>query len=204
VPLEIISRRYVAGSLYDRIKSREINVRDLGFPQGHDVKYGDKLPIPFYETTTKLEKVDRLLTREEALSISGLSEAELDHMFKVVEEIDNIIESEVEERMLIHVDGKKEFALDEHRRLMLVDTFGTADEDRWWDDDAYDAGKFVELSKEAVRQYYRSTGYFDKLMEARNNKKPEPPIPPLPESEVKKVSELYIEMFERLTGESFR
>jgi phosphoribosylaminoimidazole-succinocarboxamide synthase len=204
IPLEIISRQYVAGSLYDRIKNKEINVRDLGFPQGHEVKYGDKLPIPFYETTTKLEKVDRLLTREEALSISGLSEEEMDNMFKVVEEIDNIIDSEVEERMLIHVDGKKEFALDEHRRLMLVDTFGTADEDRWWDDDAYETGEFVELSKEAVRQYYRSTGFYDQLMEARNNKQPEPPIPPLPESEVQKVSELYIEMFERLTGESFR
>jgi phosphoribosylaminoimidazole-succinocarboxamide synthase len=106
--------------------------------------------------------------------------------------------------MLIHVDGKKECALGEHRRLMLGDTFGTAAEDRWGDADVYEAGEFIELSKEAVRQYYRSTGYYDQLMEARNNKQPEPPIPPLPESEVKEVSELYIEMFERLTGESFR
>lgn len=204
VPLEIISRRYVAGSLFDRIQNREINERDLGVPQGHEVKYGDRLPIPFFETTTKLEKVDRLLTREEALDISGLSDAELDQMFKAVEEIDNIIDREVEERCLIHVDGKKEFALDEHRRLMVVDTFGTADEDRWWDTDAYETGQFVELSKEAVRQYYRSTGYYDELMEARMQRRPEPPIPPLPDAEVEKISELYIEMFERLTGESFR
>jgi len=204
IPLEIISRRYVAGSLYDRIRKHEINVRDLGFPQDHEVKYGEKLPKPFYETTTKLEKVDRLLTREEALKISGLTEAEMDNMLEVVERIDDIIEEEVEERMLIHVDGKKEFALDEHRRLMLIDTFGTADEDRWWDYDSYDEGKFVELSKEAVRQYYRSTGYFDELMEARKNGQPEPPIPALPDAEIKKVTNLYIEMFERLTGESFR
>jgi phosphoribosylaminoimidazole-succinocarboxamide synthase len=128
----------------------------------------------------------------------------MDNMLEVVERIDDIIEEEVEERMLIHVDGKKEFAFDEHRRLMLIDTFGTADEDRWWDCDSYDAGKFVELSKEAVRQYYRSTGYFDELMEARKNGQPEPPIPALPEAEIKKVTNLYIEMFERLTGESFR
>jgi phosphoribosylaminoimidazole-succinocarboxamide synthase len=204
IPLEVISRRYVAGSLYERIRNREINVRDLGFPQDHEVKYGEKLPRPFYETTTKLEKVDRLLSREEALNISGLTETELDHIFEVVERIDDIIEQEVEERMLIHVDGKKEFAFDEHRRLMLIDTFGTADEDRWWDMDAYDSGKFMELSKEAVRQHYRNTGYYDRLMEARRNGGPEPPIPPLPPAEVKKVSELYIEMFERLTGESFR
>ncbi|MDW5563187.1 MAG: phosphoribosylaminoimidazolesuccinocarboxamide synthase [Methanomassiliicoccus sp.] len=204
IPLEVISRRYVAGSLYDRIRNHEINVRDLGFSQDHEVKYGEKLPRPFYETTTKLEKVDRLLTREEALKISGLTSSELDNIFEVVERIDDIIESEVEERMLIHVDGKKEFAFDEHRRLMLIDTFGTADEDRWWDVDAYESGKFVELSKEAVRQYYRSTGYFDQLTEARKNGAPEPAIPSLPQAEIKKVSDLYIEMFERLTGESFR
>jgi phosphoribosylaminoimidazole-succinocarboxamide synthase len=204
IPLEVISRRYVAGSLYDRIKNQEINVRDLGFPQDHEVKYGEKLPRPFFETTTKLEKVDRLLSREEALKISGLTENELDNIFQVVERIDDIIEEEVEERMLIHVDGKKEFAFDEHRRLMLIDTFGTADEDRWWDVDAYESGNFMELSKEAVRQYYRNSGYYDQLMEARKNGLPEPPIPPLPPAEIKKVSDLYIEMFERLTGESFR
>lgn len=204
IPLEVISRRYVAGSLYDRIKNQEINVRDLGFPQDHEVKYGEKLPRPFFETTTKLEKVDRLLSREEALKISGLTENELDNIFQVVERIDDIIEEEVKERMLIHVDGKKEFAFDEHRRLMLIDTFGTADEDRWWDVDAYESGNFMELSKEAVRQYYRNSGYYDQLMEARKNGLPEPPIPPLPPAEIKKVSDLYIEMFERLTGESFR
>jgi len=204
IPLEVISRHYVAGSLYDRIKSREIDVQDLGFPKHHEVKYGEELPTPFYETTTKLEKVDRLLSREEALNISGLTEEELEHLFEMVAKVDDLIASEVEERMLIHVDGKKEFAFDEHRRLMVIDTFGTADEDRWWDEDAYAAGQCVELSKEAVRQYYRQSGYYDKLMEARKNKGPEPAIPALPATEVKKVSDLYIEMFERLTGESFR
>ena len=48
-----------------------------------------------------LEKVDRLLTREEALKISGLTELELDNIFEVVEKIDDIIEEEVEERMLV-------------------------------------------------------------------------------------------------------
>ncbi len=204
IPLEIISRHYVAGSLWDRIKSKEISPEELGFDPGHEPRYGEELPRPFYEITTKLEPVDRLLTREEALRISGLSEKEMDDLFDLVAKIDEIIAEEVGERMLIHVDGKKEFAMDDKRNLMVVDTFGTADEDRWWDDDAYAKGECVELSKEAVRQYYRQTGYYDALMEARKAGKPEPDIPPLPGEEVKRVSELYIEMFERLTGESFR
>ncbi len=103
-----------------------------------------------------------------------------------------------------HTLDEEGVAFDEHRQLMLIDTFGTADEDRWWDEDAYGNGQCLELSKEAVRQYYRSIGYYDALMRARKNGMEEPEIPPLPGPEVKKVSDLYIEMFERLTGESFR
>ncbi|MDD1770602.1 MAG: phosphoribosylaminoimidazolesuccinocarboxamide synthase [Methanomassiliicoccales archaeon] len=204
IPLEFISRHYVAGSLMDRIKEGEITPESLGFPKGTKVKYGDKLPTPLYETTTKLEKVDRHVSPEEAVKISGMTLEEYGRALEVVGKIDTLISSEVEERMLIHVDGKKELAFDEKRRLMVVDTFGTSDEDRWWDEDEYAKGHFLELSKEAVRQHYRETGYFDKLMKARKAGEPEPPIPPLPEPMVEQVSDLYVEMFERISGESFR
>ena len=204
IPLEFISRHYVAGSLFDRIKAKEISAEDLGFPKGHEVKYGQELPKPFYEMTTKLEKVDRPLSTEEAVKISGITTEEYERVLELLANVDKLIASEVRERMLIHVDGKKELAFDEKRRLMVVDTFGTADEDRWWDEDEYASGNFIELSKEAVRQYYRGIGYYDKLVKARKAKKPEPPIPPLPKEKADEVSELYIEMFERITGESFR
>jgi phosphoribosylaminoimidazole-succinocarboxamide synthase len=129
---------------------------------------------------------------------------EYSRAIEIITSIDALVASEVGERMLIHVDGKKELAFDEKRRLMVVDTFGTSDEDRWWDEDEYSQGRFLELSKEAVRQHYRQTGYYDELMSARKAGRPEPAISPLPEPMVEKVSDLYIEMFERITGESFR
>jgi phosphoribosylaminoimidazole-succinocarboxamide synthase len=204
IPLEFISRHYVAGSLFDRIKDTEISAEELGFPKQHEVKYGERLPRTFYEMTTKLEKVDRPLTTEEAIKISGLTSEEYERVIELLAKIDQLIASEVQERMLIHVDGKKELAFDEKRRLMVIDTFGTADEDRWWDEDEYANGNWIELSKETVRQYYREIGYYDKLVKARKAKKPEPAIPPLPKEKADEVSDLYIEMFERITGESFR
>jgi phosphoribosylaminoimidazole-succinocarboxamide synthase len=204
IPLEFISRHYVAGSLFDRIKAKEISAEELGFPKQHEIKYGERLPNPFYEMTTKLEKVDRPLSTEEAIKISGMTAEEYERVLELLAKMDQLIASEVQERMLIHVDGKKELAFDEKRRLMVIDTFGTADEDRWWDEDEYANGNWVELSKETVRQYYREIGYYDKLVKARKAKKPEPAIPPLPKEKADEVSELYIEMFERITGESFR
>ena len=204
IPLEVIARYYVAGSLHDRIKAGKIRPADAGFPTGHAPRYGEPLPRPFVEVTTKLEKVDRELTTAEALAISKLSPAEYDDLVKAVLMIDDRLNTEVRKRGLIHVDGKKEFAMDPERRLMLVDTFGTADEDRFWDLEAYQKGEQIELSKEFVRQYYRKIGYHQALMEAREAGGPEPDIPPLPEEVTKQVTDLYVALFERLTGEKFR
>jgi phosphoribosylaminoimidazole-succinocarboxamide synthase len=203
IPLEVISRHYVAGSLWDRLREGKIKPIKLGLKANKEVKYGDKLPEPYIEFTTKLEKVDRFLTKKEAIKIAGLTDKEYKEIIKAALAIDVNIAEEVENRDLIHVDGKKEFGFGEDRELMVVDTFGTADEDRWWDWEHYSKGQFVELSKENVRQHYRQLGYYDKLTEARRMGRPEPKIPALPESKIKEISELYIDMFETITGESY-
>ncbi len=204
IPLEVIARYYVAGSFHDRVKEGKIRPEAAGFPKGHVPAYGEPLPEPFVEVTTKLEKVDRELTTKEALAISKLSPKEYEGLVETVLKIDEHLNAEVRKRGLIHVDGKKEFAMDRERALMLVDTFGTADEDRFWDLEAYEKGQQVELSKEFVRQYYRKIGYHKALMDARAAGKPEPEIPALPAEVTKQVSDLYVGLFERLTGEKFR
>ncbi len=203
LPLEFVVRHYVAGSLLDRLKTGEMKPENIGFSPGHTVTYGEKLDEPFFEVTTKLEKTDRHLSMKEALRISGLTEDEMEHIRRTILKLDRRIASEVSQRELIHVDGKKEFAFDKDRMLLLIDTFGTSDEDRWWDAEAFANGNIVELSKEFVRQHYRKTGYFDALEQARTGSRPEPEIPSLPEDMVRRTSELYIDMYERITGESF-
>ena len=204
IPMEFICRHYVAGSLLDRIKAGKLMPEDLGFPAGHVPRHGEKLPEPFFEVTTKLEKVDRKLDLDEALKISGLTREEYDGVRETVLKIDDRIASDLKPRGLIHADGKKEFAFDNDRDLMVIDTFGTADEDRFWDAKAYDEGKLVELSKEFVRQHYRKSGYLEKLEAARATKKAEPDIPGLSDEMRDQVSRIYIDIFERLTGQKFR
>ncbi len=201
IPLEFISRYYVAGSLLDRINRGDVDYRKFGFSE--KPSYGQKLSEPFFQMTTKLEAYDRPLTREEAKEISSLSEEELVEIEDAVMKIDTMMEKTVEKNGLIHVDGKKEFAMDENRDLMLVDTFGTADEDRFWEIEDYNKGNFVEKSKEFVRKYYREIGYHDELMEARRKGEDEPPIPPLPAEMVAKTSELYVSLMKRLTDGTY-
>lgn len=204
IPLEFICRWYVAGSLYDRIKEGQVGAGDVGFDSGHKVVYGEPLPEPFLEVSTKLEKTDRLLSREQALEISGLSPAEFEAAREVVLKIDEDIGRNVEKRGLIHVDGKKELALDEERQIMVVDVYGTADEDRFWDKARYEQGEFVDLSKEYVRQYYRQIGYKDQLYAARAAGAIEPDIPALPEDVIRNTRDIYVKLFEMITGEKFK
>jgi phosphoribosylaminoimidazole-succinocarboxamide synthase len=203
IPLEFICRYYVAGSLHSRLVDGKIDPNVLGLNENSNIKYGTELPEPFIEVTTKLEPVDRLLSLEDAMKISGLTEEEYKNINNTILELDEKVNSEIKKRGLIHVDGKKEFAFDNERNLMLIDTFGTADEDRFWDQKKYDDGEFVELSKEYVRQHYKRIGYYDTLTQARNSGKPEPDIPKLDENTTENVSELYIRLYEKITGETF-
>ncbi|MEK9908769.1 MAG: phosphoribosylaminoimidazolesuccinocarboxamide synthase [Candidatus Thalassarchaeaceae archaeon] len=203
VPLEVICRHYLAGSGWRRYARGDAPAEEFGFEPGTILEEGVKLPKPYLEVSTKFEKFDRLLDRKEALQISNLSDDEFDSILEIVVKVDEIIESEAAKRGLIHVDGKKEFALGEGRVPVLVDSFGTLDEDRWWDAEAYGNGEIVQLSKEFVRGHYLETGHHSELYEAREAGTEEPPIPALPQSIIDQTSTLYADMFERLTGQEF-
>ncbi len=223
IPLELITRYYAAGSLVDRLRRGEADPKDFGLD--HVPQSGEKLPEPIFEATTKFEKTDRPVTGEEALRIGGISKAMWNEIKEMTLQIDARMQYELDHAGLIHVDGKKEYAVGLDGRPMIVDTFGTADEDRFWDRAAYDQnpGKAPELSKELVRQYYRrlayegtlpgvkgNNTYHEVLMAIRDhnkknpaNKIEEPKIPALPPEFVAEVSELYKNIAGRLTGESF-
>ena len=201
VPLEVIVRHYLSGSAWRRFERGELTAEQLGVAE--DCQYGEKLAKPFVEVTTKFEKFDRNIGKEEALEISNITEEEYSSIVEAALKIDEIIEREAAKNGLIHVDGKKEFALGPGRKVVLVDTFGTLDEDRWWDAEAYANGETIELSKEFVRSHYISTGHQANLKVARDSGADEPPIPALPQEVIDQTANLYSSMYERLTSGKF-
>ena len=201
IPLEFICRHFIAGSMWDRLQQGKVKKEVLGITC--EPEYGQRIPEPFFEVTTKFEEFDRPITFEEAVETFGITSDELAETRELTLKMDEAIAGEVEKHGLLHVDGKKEYALGAEGQIMLIDTFGTPDEDRFWDTKEYNEGRFVELSKEYVRQYYRLSGYHQALSEARENRTPEPDIPELPDNMVAETSLLYADLFERLTGQEF-
>ena len=104
-------------------KRGDVGSEEFGFEAGVELHEGIKLPKPYLEVSTKFEKFrHRLLDRKEALEISNLTDEEFDSILAIVIQVDEIIHREAAKRGLIHVDGKKEFALGPGRVPVLVDS----------------------------------------------------------------------------------
>ncbi len=199
VPLEIIYRNSLpeGSSVFRRLKRGEIQLEDLGLEKMPEP--GQRLEKPIVDFSTKLEDVDRYLSREEARRISGLSEEEFEELVELTLKVDSIITKEVSKAGIVNEDGKIEVALDEKRELMLVDALGTPDECRF----SFDG---IEMSKEVLRRYYRKTDWYRRVERNKGEEnwrnvvgKP----PKLPGELKKAVEEMYMSACNEITGRKF-
>ena len=98
---------------------------------------------------------------------------------------------------LILVDSKYEFGLDADGELMLIDELHTPDSSRYWLAESCDARRAAGLEpegrdKERVRRWLASRAYHGVGSP-----------PPFDLAEALELAEDYIELFERLTGQTF-
>jgi len=101
------------------------------------------------------------------------------------------------ERGLILVDTKYEFGIDESGTIMIADEIHTPDSSRYWFAESYrqrfEAGERPEsFDKDFVRTWVvaRCDPYKDE-------------IPEIPQDVVLETSRVYIDAFERITGQAF-
>jgi len=148
-----------------------------------------KLKIDF---TTKLETTDRALSTSEAQVIAGLSDDEFKNLNELIFKMALILKDFLSQKDLVLIDGKFEFALDEKRNLIVVDSFGPDE----WRVRNESAG---QISKEFLRQFYRSSTWYLEIEKLKtqyshdwknhlsNNLVP----PSLPQELIKKAQDLY-------------
>ena len=198
LPLEFIVRGYITGvtetSAWTNYARGVRNFCGNQLPEG--LKKDQKLDKPILTPTTKHEKHDRNVSREEAIN-EGLIDAETfdaaaDICFKLYERGVEI----AAKQGLIFVDTKYEMGrLD--GALVVSDEINTPDSSRYWFADTYqdlfDAGTTQrKLDKEYVREWLASQGF-------RGEGEP-----PLISDDVRvEAARRYIEAYERITGLDF-
>lgn len=160
IPLEIIYRNGLpeGSSVFKRLEQGKVTMKDLGLD--HYPEPGEHFAKPLFDVSTKLEETDRYVTWKEAEKIAGLTSRETAAVKTVLSKVNGIISEVASHAGLANEDGKIELAFDNKRRLMVVDVVGTLDECRF----TYDG---VHVSKEIARQFYKKTGWYRDVEEAK-------------------------------------
>ena len=196
LPVEVIVRRYITGSLWRDYQASKHHVYDLPFRS--DLKENERFGEAILTPSTKEEygKHDQPISKKEIIK-QGLVSKEI---YELAEEYALKLFARGEEwasqQGLILVDTKYEFGLLDDK-LIVIDEIHTPDSSRYWIKDEYEkrfnAGeKQLMLDKENIRQWLINKGFSGDG------------TPPELDDEIRiLLSQKYIELYEKLTNKTF-
>ncbi|MFZ2007323.1 MAG: phosphoribosylaminoimidazolesuccinocarboxamide synthase [Stellaceae bacterium] len=201
MPVEIVVRDYMAGttgtSIWSMYKTGRREMYGHHFPDG--LRENQKLPQTILTPTTKAHdgEHDEPITPDEIVARGLLSAAQWQEVTWIALGLFARGRGIAASRGLILVDTKYEFGLDRDGRIILADEIHTPDSSRYWFAATYPA-RFAAgeppdaFDKDVLRRWVaaRCDPYRDDI----------PPIPPLVIGETAAV---YIDAYERITGETF-
>ncbi|KYG80230.1 phosphoribosylaminoimidazolesuccinocarboxamide synthase [Roseivirga echinicomitans] len=196
-PVEMVIRGYLAGHAWREYRLGKRKICGVEMPDG--LKENDKLPHPIITPTTKAkEGHDEDISREEILKQGLVSEREYKQLEKYTQAIFKRGTELAADQGLILVDTKYEFG---HKdgEIILIDEIHTPDSSRYFYKEGYEERqrnneKQKQLSKEFVRQWLIENGFQGKDGQQ---------IPEMTDEVVKSISDRYIELFEKVTGDKF-
>tara|TARA_A100000171_G_C2137073_1_gene151174 strand:- start:2631 stop:3575 length:945 start_codon:yes stop_codon:yes gene_type:complete len=196
-PVEMVIRGYLAGHAWREYRAGKRKLCGVELPDG--LKENDKLPFPIITPTTKAkEGHDEDISREEILKQGLVSEREYKQLEKYTQAIFKRGTELAADQGLILVDTKYEFG---HKdgEIYLIDEIHTPDSSRYFYKEGYEERqrnneKQKQLSKEFVRQWLIENGFQGKEGQQ---------IPEMTDEVVKSISDRYIELFEKVTGDKF-
>ncbi len=195
--VEMVIRGYLAGHAARTYNSGLRTLCGVTLPEG--LKENDKLPEPIITPTTKAsEGHDEDISREEILK-QGIVE---EKYYVQLEEYTRKLYArgqEIANKMgLILVDTKYEFGL-YNGEVTLMDEIHTPDSSRYFYLEGYEARQKKgeeqkQLSKEFVRRWLIENGFQGKEGQS---------VPEMSEAWINEISERYIELYEKVTGDTF-
>ncbi|MBU2100899.1 phosphoribosylaminoimidazolesuccinocarboxamide synthase [Candidatus Micrarchaeota archaeon] len=199
VPLEVVFRNMLpeGSSLLSRFRSGEAKPEQYGLTSIPEPNQFFEKPL--IELFTKLELTDRLLTEKEAKEISALNEKELNEIKLIALKVNDFLNKKASSLNLIHADGKIELGFSPERKLLLVDVFGTLDENRFLFND-------MHVSKQIARDFYLKTDWYNELSAAKKSgkSKDEWPVPSeIPSKLLELISEIYSSVAQEWINENF-
>jgi len=197
IRVEMVIRGYLAGHAAREYHLGKRMLCGVEMPEG--MKENDAFPVPIITPAVKAaEGHDEDISREDILAHGHVPEAIYLQMEAYTRALFARGTRMAKERGLILVDTKYEFGLKDGQ-VILIDEIHTPDSSRYFYADGYEERQRngepqKQLSKEFVRQWLIEQGF--QGLEGQQ-------MPIMPDEFVELVSQRYIELYEKITGEAF-
>ncbi|MBY5950389.1 phosphoribosylaminoimidazolesuccinocarboxamide synthase [Algoriphagus marincola] len=195
--VEMVIRGYLSGHAAREYKAGKRMICGVPMPEG--MKENDAFPTPIITPTTKAsEGHDEDISKEDILAKGIVSKEDYEVLEMYTRALFQRGQEMAKEKGLILVDTKYEFGKYEGE-IFLIDEIHTPDSSRYFYADGYEQnqkeGKAQrQLSKEFVRQWLIENGFQGKDGQV---------VPEMTDEIVQSISDRYIELFEKITGEKF-
>jgi phosphoribosylaminoimidazole-succinocarboxamide synthase len=197
IRVEMVIRGYLAGHSAREYKLGKRTLCGVSLPEG--MKENDRFPEPIITPASKAEEGhDEDISREDIIANGVVPEAIYVQMENYTRALFQRGTEMAAERGLILVDTKYEFGL-RNGEVILIDEIHTPDSSRYFYAEGYEERQAnnepqKQLSKEFVRQWLIENGF--QGLEGQK-------MPFMPDEFVQKITDRYIELYERITGKDF-
>lgn len=195
--VEMVIRGYLTGSAWREYKQGARMLCGVPLPEG--MKENQKFPSPIITPTTKAnEGHDENISKQEIIAQGLVSKEDYEQLEKYTYALFERGTQMATKKGLILVDTKYEFGKKDGI-IYLIDEIHTPDSSRYFYADTYEklfkqGAEQRQLSKEFVRKWLMDNGF-----QGKEGQK----IPEMTEAYCESVSERYIELYEKIVGETF-
>lgn len=196
--VEMVIRGYLSGHAWREYRSGKRVICGVAMPEG--MKENDRFPEPIITPTTKaIVGHDEDISKEDIISSGLVPEEEYLQLENFTRQLFQRGQEMARKMGLILVDTKYEFGKSEGQ-IYLIDEIHTPDSSRYFYLEGYEERQArgeaqKQLSKEFVREWLMENGFQGKEGQ-------EPPM--MDDDIVDAISERYIELYEKITGETFQ
>lgn len=196
--IEMVIRGYLSGHAARTYKSGQRVLCGITLPEG--MKENDRFPTPIITPATKAEEGhDEDISKEAIFSQGIVEENEYEQLESYTRALFERGTEIAKKQGLILVDTKYEFGKTAEGEIVLIDEIHTPDSSRYFYEEGYLERQEKEvpqkqLSKEFVRQWLISNGF--QGLEGQI-------VPEMDEARIASISERYIELYEKITGQNF-
>lgn len=196
--IEMVIRGYLSGHAAREYKLGKKTICGVPMPDG--MIENDRFPYAIITPATKAkEGHDEDISKEEIIEQGIVSEHDYNILEKYTKALFERGTQLAKDKGLILVDTKYEFGKTSDGTIVLIDEIHTPDSSRYFYKEGYTERQArgepqKQLSKEFVRQWLISKGF--QGLEGQQ-------IPEMSEEYIKEISDRYIELYEKITGNEF-